>query len=134
MTALIRNKNGFTLTELVVAVLIITVGMLGLLEALNVAGDHLLKTQLREESLRVGEKYLNQQKAKPFDLLSTSYGTRYEPSRVRGGGKSYSIEMATVSLSNDPVAATKEVSIIVRWNYKGVSYENRVSSPVAVLR
>lgn len=134
MTTLVRTSNGFTLTELVVAILIITIGMLGLLEALNVAGDHLLRTELRDESLRVGEKYLNQQKAKPFDLLSTSYGVRYEPSRVRGSDKPYSVEMETEVLSNNPVAATKEVRVVVRWNYKGVAYENRVSSPVAALR
>lgn len=134
MTTLIRNSSGFTLAELVVAMLIITVGMLGLLEALNLATDHLLRTELRNESLRVGEKYLNQQKAKPFDRLSSNYALRYEPSKVRGSGKPYSIEMSTLDLSSNPVAASKEITVIVRWTYKGVAYENRVNSPVALLR
>lgn len=134
MTISIRNSNGFTLTELVVAVLIITVGMLGLLQALNVAGDHLLRTELRDESLRVGEKHLNQQKARPFDLLTTAGSVVQEPSKVRGSGRPYDVEISTLSLSNDPVAATKEITVVVRWSYKGVNYENRVSSPVAVVR
>lgn len=134
MTTSRRGNAGFTLTEVVVAILIIMVGMLGLLQAVNVATEHNLKNQLRDEAVQVGEKYMNIQRGKPFDLLSTSYGTRYEPSRIRGGGKPYSIALSTDTLSGNAMAPSKQLNVTVSWTYKGVTYENRVTAPVSILR
>jgi type IV pilus assembly protein PilV len=132
-----RNNSGFTLAEVMVAILIMMVGMLGLLEAINVTMEYNLKNHLRDEAVSVGEKYLNIQKAKPFDSLTTlpaTYGTRYEPSKIRGTGKLYHVDMSVTNLSTDPVAATKELVVTVSWTYKGVTYQNRVMAPVSVIR
>lgn len=138
MTASRRNNAGFTLTEVVVAILIIMVGMLGLLQAVGVATEHNLKNQLRDEAVQVGEKYMNIQRAKPFDLLSTpdkgGYHTRYEPSRVRGGGKPYSVDLTADVLSDSSFAPSVQLGVTVSWTYKGVTYENRVTAPVSILR
>jgi len=132
-----RNKSGFTLTEVMVAILIMMVGMLGLLESINVATEYNLKNHLRDEAVYVGEKYMNIQKGKAFDLLTTmplTYGRRYEPSRIRGTGKPYSVDMKVTDLSTDPVAATKQLEVVVSWTYKGVTFQNRVTAPVSIIR
>jgi type IV pilus assembly protein PilV len=129
-----KNNCGFTLTEVMVAIVIMMVGMLGLLEAINVATEYTLKNHLRDEAVYVGEKYMNIQRGKSFDLLSTTYGRRYEPSKVRGTGKPYSIDMTVTDLSADPVAATKQLEVLVSWTYKGVTFQNRVTAPVSIIR
>jgi type IV pilus assembly protein PilV len=129
-----KNNRGFTLTEVMVAILIMMVGMLGLLEAINVAMAYNLRNHLRDEAVYVGEKYMNIQRAKPFDLLSTTYGTRYEPSKVRGTGKLYSVDMKVTDLSTDAVTPSKQLDVTVSWTLKGTTYQNRVTAPISVVR
>lgn len=129
-----KNNCGFTLIEVMVAIVIMMVGMLGLLQSINLAMEHNLKNHLRDEAVYVGEKYMNIQRGKAFDLLSTTYGTRYEPSKVRGTGKLYSVDMSTLTLSSDPVTPAKQLTIVVKWTYKGVEYQNRVTAPVSIVK
>jgi len=115
-----------------VAIVIMMVGMLGLLQSINIAMEYNLKNHLRDEAVYVGEKYMNIQRGKPFELLSTAYGTRYEPSKVRGIRLSYyNVDMSTLSLSDAPDTPVKQLTIVVRWTYKGVEYQNRVTAPVS---
>ncbi len=128
------NNSGFSLLEVMVAIVIMMVGMLGVLESINVAMAHNLRNQLRDEAVFVGEKYINIQRSKHFDLLSTSYGTRFEPSKVRGAGELYSVDMKVSELSSDPVTPLKQLDVTVSWIHRGVTYQNRVTAPVSVTR
>lgn len=112
-----------------IAIVIMMVGMLGLLQSINIAMEFNLKNHLRDEAVYVGEKYMNIQRGKAFGLLSTTYGPRYEASKVRGTGKLYRVDMSTADLSTD--ALTKQITIEVKWTYKGVEYQNRVTSPIS---
>lgn len=140
---LISNKNnsGFTLIEVLVAIVIMMVGMLGLLQSINIAMEYNLKNHLRDEAVFVGEKYMNIQRGKAFDLLSTvplpsgnTYSTRYEPSKIRGTGKPYNIEMSVQDLSTDAATPSKQITVVVKWTYRGVEYQNRVTAPVSIIR
>lgn len=114
-----------------IAIVIMMVGMLGLLQSLNIAMEYNLKNHLRDEAVLVGQKYMNIQRGKVFDKLSTTYGTRYEPSKVRGSGKLYSVDMGAPDLSTDPNTPAKLLIIEVKWTYKGVEFINKVTSPVS---
>jgi type IV pilus assembly protein PilV len=128
-----KNNIGFTLIEVMVAIVIMMVGMLGLLQSINIAMEYNLKNHLRDEAVYVGEKYMNIQRGKAFDTLSSTYGTRYEPSKVRGTGKLYSIDMSTQPFSADTVTPVKQLTIVVKWTYRGVEYQNRVTAPVSII-
>jgi type IV pilus assembly protein PilV len=117
-----------------VAIVIMMVGMLGLLQAINIATEYNLKNHLRDEAVYVGEKYMNMQRGKSFDLLSTTYGTRYEPSRIRSSNRQYSVDMTTADLSTDAVTPTKQIQVMVKWTYKGVEYQNTVTAPVSAIK
>lgn len=134
MLVLNKNNMGFTLVEVMVAIVIMMVGMLGLLTSINVAMEFNLKNHLRDEAVSVGEKYMNLQRGKSFDLLSSSYATRYEASKLRGSSKSYSVDMKTTDLSADTVTPSKQLEVVVRWTYKGIDYQNKVTAPVSIIR
>jgi len=55
-----RNSGGFTLVEVIMAVLILLVGMLGLLQAVNLAMEVNLRNQVREEAVYVGERVMTE--------------------------------------------------------------------------
>jgi len=131
---LIRNNAGFTMVEVMVAIVIMMVGMLGLLTSINVATEANLKNHLRDEAVYVGQKYMNMQRGKPFDNLSTTYGARYEPSRIRAGKMPYTVMMTTSDLSTNANTPSKQVRVVVNWSYKGVTYQNELTSPISEIR
>lgn len=127
MTILTRNNDGFTLTEVMVAIVIMMVGLLGLLEAINVATHANMKNHLRDEAVYTGEKYLNELKGRGFDNIAATYPLISTASKIRGTGKKMMIETSSTSLASD----TKQLVVVVRWTYKGVTYENRVTAPIS---
>ena len=128
MTTLNRNSSGFTLIEVLVAIVIMMVGLLGLLQSINVATEYNLKNQLRDEAVYTGEKYLNEMKGRGFDNIAPTYPLISTASKIRGGaGKKMMIETSSTSLASD----TKQLLVVVKWTYKGVTFENRVMAPVS---
>ncbi len=127
MPTLNRNSAGFTLVEVMVAIVIMMIGLLGLLEAINVATDANLKNHLRDEAVYVGEKYLNELKGRGFDNIAATYPLISTASKIRGAGKKLTIETSSTSLASD----TKQLVVTVKWTYKGVTYENRVTAPIS---
>ena len=117
-----------------VAIVIMMVGMLGLLKSINVAMEFNLKNHLRDEAVYVGEKYMNIQRGRAFDLLTSAHTIAYEPSKVRGSVKPYTVELDITPLSGDAVTPSKLLEVVVKWTYKGVEYRNRVTSPVSLNR
>jgi len=125
------------------AILILMVGMLGLLQAINLAVDVNLRNQVREEAVYIGQRVMSEMRGKGFDNISVAttptdmytYSDYQIPSKLRGTARSYTVSRRSVVLSTvnlQPV--TKQLEVVVKWTYKGVGYENRVVSPISILR
>jgi type IV pilus assembly protein PilV len=118
------DNGGFTLVELMVAMLITLVGLLGLLKALQVSMEANASNQLRNEAVSVGEQAMSFQKTRPFDQLSSSHPPPVF-SRIRAGRVQYQVDVA----ANPPASLTdKLITVKVSWNYKGVNYTHEVRS------
>lgn len=119
------NNSGFTLVELMVAMLIMVVGLMGLLQTLNVTMEYGLRNQLRDEAVLVGEKAMSFQKVRPFDQLSTNHPPLVN-SQLRSGRVQYK-----VTCEADPLSLTvdeKTMTVRVEWNYKGSVFTHEVRS------
>lgn len=134
-TPLINNNSysGFTLTEVMVAILIMIVGMLGLLQAVNMSMEYNLKNQLRDEAVYLGERYMNELRGKPFDLISTSYTPMPVRSKMRGSSRTYSVERSSQDLAYDTSvtpnqARSKQLQVTVKWAYRNITFQNRVDT------
>jgi type IV pilus assembly protein PilV len=127
---LLRSNDGFTLTEVMVALVIMMVGMVGLLQAIGIALEHNLRNQLREEAVYVGEKYMNEMRGKKFESYSASYGPASYQSTRRGKGIAYTVERSVTPLSTSD-NLTKLINVTVKWTFKKVEYQNRVTATVA---
>ena len=140
--ALQRDNHGFTLIEVMVAILILMVGMLGLLQAINLATEVNIRNQVRDEAVSVGERVMNEMRGKGFDNISVAspvtatytYGTYQLPSKLRGASRSYSITRQSKVISTLDSNSVKELTVTVAWSYKGVGYQNRVVAPISILR
>lgn len=124
MQAISRQNNvGFTLIEVLVAMVIIMVGLLGLLEAVGIAFGQNMKNQLRDEAVFIGEERMADLMRRPFSLISTT--TLRVPSRIRGTDKPF-----VVVREAERKSATDSYELIVRvgWSYKNISSLHEVRS------
>ena len=120
------NNRGFTLIEVVVAILIMMVGLLGLLASINLAMDVNTRDYMRDEAVRVGEKAMNTTKNSGYASIATGTTTQTISSHVRGITKSYNVRTTVTQLPN-----SRQISIVVDWTYKGQTYFHGVDSVVA---
>lgn len=123
MIILLQDSRGFTLIELMVAMLITLVGLVGLLQAVNVAMEHNMRNMLRDEAVLVGEQVMGYQKVRPFAQISTTNSAVTVNSRLRRGSLSYTVAPTSTALST-----ARQLIVTVSWRYKGVDYTHQVRS------
>ena len=115
-----RDSKGFTLIEMLMAMLIMTVGLLGLLQSVNIALEHKNRTRLREEALVIAEEQMNDWRIKDFDKIDNEDPPKVE--RSIGGSPKY----FAVSKRVTPMGDTKKLRVAVSWEYKQVINEHEI--------
>jgi type IV pilus assembly protein PilV len=121
----IRNNRGFTLVEVMAAVVILLVGLLGLLQSVNIITDMNLKNQLRDEATQVGDRVLNELMAAPYDALAFDNRSTVVPSGLRGINKNYKVTGTRNLISS---SNSRLVTVTVKWDYKGVPAQHVLSA------
>ena len=124
------NNHGFTLIELLVAVVILSVGLLALLQTVNVVIASNMSNQLRGEGVSVGDLNMTNILQKPFDLISTTTNVSVTQRKINNGFRNYSVTI----VGNAVTANTKSVDITIRWSYKGVRYSHNFATLVSKLQ
>ena len=125
MTKSIRSSRGFTLIEVMVSVVILLVGLLGLLQAVNVITDTNLRNQMREEATLAGDRVLNELMAAPYDAPAfDNYSTKVQTG-LRGINKNYKVSgtRSLIGTSN-----SRLVRVTVTWDYKGAPLQHVLSA------
>ena len=135
------NKSGFTLLEVLVAVVILTVGLFGLMQTVIFALNHNLTTQLRQEASLVADQVMSVEKAKPysdiaapdfdgsitdFDALPTEVTNSTVDRLVNGSSRTFTV----VQTVRSPTAQSKNIEVVVSWVHKQITYTHSVASLV----
>jgi type IV pilus assembly protein PilV len=126
------DSRGFTILEFLVAIVIMTVGLLALLQSVNIAITHNMKNQLRSEGTQVADEEMAKEMAKGsttagFAAIST--GTRvYSVSRVIPTTlnlyKNYSVTKTGSQVSTN----TKQITVQVAWRHKAERFTQAATS------
>lgn len=115
------NNTGFTLIELMVAILITIVGMLGLLTALDIATKENVKNQMRDAAVQAAEVRMDRFKATAFNNISTcsactdqryNYSQETLPIRLRGFTRTFSVVRSTIVTAD---GSTIDLGVNVSW-------------------
>ncbi len=121
----LSNQSGFTLIEFCIAVVIMMVGLLGLLQAVNYATVVNLGTTLRNEAVYLADEQLVPVKTFAFErVTSSSYLVNR---KTRGGFNNYSVVRTVTS----PSTTSRNVSVRVVWRYKGNKQSHTISGLVS---
>lgn len=109
-----RSSSGFTLVEVLMAMLIMTVGLLGLLQSVNVAYEHNLRNKLREEAVLIAEEKMN----------DPSFPSVTTVSRVIvGASKKFIVTKDALKIGD-----SNRLKVTVRWGFKNVSSIHEIYS------
>ena len=125
------NNKGFTLIELVVAFGILMVGMLGLMEAVSVAMAHNLRNSLRQEAIQIGDQQLNAARALAFADVVTQTTPVTATRNIRSISKPFSYQRTVTDLPAGGTPTSKQVQVMVTWQFKGVTYTHIVNTVLA---
>jgi type IV pilus assembly protein PilV len=131
------GDGGFTLIELVFAMLITMVGLLGLLQALSLAEEQNMRNQIRDEAVQIAEQQMNTFMARRFsDISSVSGGTYTYPtqriaSNLRGNGKTYAVTRSVNAIANNnpsDSSQARELVVKVHFRFKNMSANHEIHS------
>ncbi len=128
----LRGDGGFTLVEVLVAMVITLVALMGLLQSVQIVNETNLRNQMREEAVRLGGKQMN-------DLMSASYGSpstqdmfaNYSVrSSLRGLTNKYYIQTVRQPITGTSTtpANSKLAVVTVHWRFKTFSTTLQMSS------
>lgn len=124
---MINDNHGFTLVEFLVAVVIMMVGLLGMLQGINLAMDKNVGNVLRSEAILVADDRMMLRRGKQFDALSTNTSNSYQQRYARGVMKNYSIN----EIVSQATPSSKEIRVNVTWSYRKIRNTHSVSSFVS---
>jgi type IV pilus assembly protein PilV len=120
------NQRGFTLIEFLVALVILSVGLLGLLQTVNLAMEKSLDSIFRTEAVILADEWMMEKRAMAF--LSLTSARNYAVTRnVRGINKNYSVQENLTPLT----LRSKEYIINVTWTSKNKTYSHSISSGIS---
>lgn len=133
------NNQGFTLIEFLVAIVIMMVGLMALLQCVNVAIVRNLENQYRDGAVSLADERLAAETAKTFTLISSAEVSRLViPRPINNTFKNYSVIRSGSTMpdvsglpladrdSSDDVYS-KIVNIRVSWRYKNNRFEHTMS-------
>lgn len=124
---MLRNKtntDGFTLVEVIIAMVVLLIGLLALLNTAAVVIQNNLVNIIRDEAVNVAEATMSDIRNTPFDSIASAPATnitRY----FRGIQVNFSV---TTTVNSVGTGDTKSVQVVVSWTYKGVPYQHSIST------
>jgi len=128
------NNRGFTLVEMLVAMVIMLVLLLSLVQAALLSIDGNMRNLLRDEGVRITEQRMNELRSLPFDdekLAATTFKSNCPTvcptvsRNFRNLTKAYTFCWQATDLSSD----VKRLDVVVGWNHKSEIPPNQRPAP-----
>lgn len=121
------NDNGFTLIEFLVALVIMSVGLLALLQTVNYALHYNLENEFRREASLIADERMAKEKIKPFATIPVFSYVSSVRRPVYNGFKNFSAAYTGSALT----ANTKQVEYEIRWQHKNKRFSHSVVSLIS---
>lgn len=120
-----RNSKGFSLIEVLTAIAILIISMLGVLNTMVVAIDHNLSNILRDEAVSIAQQQMNELRNQAFESLSS--GSTSVTRNFRKLTKTYTVQWTASSLSTNSIA----IEVVVSWTFSGLNHQHSITSVIS---
>ncbi|HJV66701.1 MAG TPA: prepilin-type N-terminal cleavage/methylation domain-containing protein [Geomonas sp.] len=127
----LRKEAGFTLVELMVSILILSVGLLGLFKSVYSTLNFNLQNQLRAEAVSYGDELMARELDQPFASISTSQTQNWGRASSQGRSLNNGVTFWNFSAVRTHVyvsPSSTNVQVRVSWRYKGSQYSHNLGS------
>jgi len=118
-----QNSGGFTLIEVMIAILILTIGLFGLLETVILSINQNRGNKLRTEAVMLADQEMLAVRSSGFDGIVD----HIDGKQTGVGFVNYSVARKVV----DTTATTKNVTIRVKWRDKALVKEHYLTTIVS---
>lgn len=128
LSATYDKDNGFTLIEFVVAVLILTVGLLALLKTVDISISQNASNKMRNDAVIIADEVMSREKVKPYAQILSANSTR----TINYGltVKNYSIAEQVTGMGGTP-PTSKRVQLTVSWQDKGTTKNHYLTTIIS---
>ena len=124
----LSKKSGFTIVEFLVAVLILTVGLLGLLRTVSYSISVNDSNKMRNDASLMADEIMSRERVKPYTSIATA--APY-PRSINYG---LTTKVFTVTEAVTPMGLTqqsKQVRLTVSWQNRGVTYNHYLTTIIS---
>jgi prepilin-type N-terminal cleavage/methylation domain-containing protein len=122
--AVLFNKKGVTLIEMMISLVILLIVSLALMQAQSLGLSMNVKNQLRDEAVNIAEMRMDQLRSLPFtDAVTSPFlvapGNAPAETVVTRNFRGFSINFNPTRTITDISTDAKQITIMVSWIYSG---------------
>jgi type IV pilus assembly protein PilV len=121
----LQTEKGFSLIEFLVAIVILMVGLLGLLETVNLGIRQNMGNKLRNDAIMLADEIMATQRVNAFANISSTHKRR--PVNAGAGFANYSV----VKDVSDLTLTSKRVAVNISWRERGQKKTHSLSTVIS---
>jgi len=121
-----KSNNGFSLIELLVAMVIIGISIIGLMEMSAVVMNNNLKNEIRNTAIEILSNHVSDLSSRPYDNVPVGVLTKVETEAIRNYNEQFTIVDNITLLSS----GYKNIASKISWNYRNKSYNYTTNTVV----
>lgn len=113
----LANKNGFSLIEVMISLVIILVVLLGLLYTLNLGINVNMQNILRDQAIKIAQGEVNTIINNSTNSTSIQSYTKTVSVSINGFQETYNVSVSGQQESNNGMNNVIVYTVVVTWNY-----------------
>ena len=122
------KAKGFTLIEVMVAVLVLSIGLMALIQTLGYAISFNLSNKLRNDAIMVAGRAMGHERSRPFEQITSVTSTAQVPFAL--GFANYSVIEKVTKIGSSTPQTSKTVQFDVSWRDKQVKKHHYLSTTI----
>ncbi len=120
----VKSNRAFTLIEMLVAIVIIGISIMGLMEMSIVVMNNNLRNEIRNKAVETLSNHVNNLTTNSYDNITT--GTITDIEKIRNFDEQFTISDNVTTDSS----GSKNIQSTINWTYRGINYSYTIDTVV----